>query len=173
MPYKGSMPKEEDQRVNRIPKKYDKTVIETDAEVVVRGPDLPGSTDPNGRPWTERTKEFWYKWRTSPQSKLMGELDWEFMLEVAVMHNEYWSPPRVINGEYKPALSATSRANYAAEMRQRVAKFGATHEDRAKLQMQIDVPHTAESEDKQIEAEAKSAIDYAERLAKKAAEVKE
>lgn len=102
----------------------------------------------------------------------MGPTDWEFLLEVAVLHNEYWMPPKVVDGEYKGGLSPTARANYAAEIRQRVAKFGATWEDRQKLQLAIETPQSEEELDKQIAQEAKKATNYAERLTKKAAEQK-
>jgi hypothetical protein len=170
--YKGLPPKDEDARVNRIPKKYDKTIINQDEEVTVRGIDLP-ELAPTGRPWCERTKDWWYTWRISPQAKLMGPTDWEFMLEIAVLHNEYWTPPKIVDGEYKGSLSPTARANYAAEMRQRVAKFGATWEDRQKLQLTIETPQSEEELDKRIAQEAKSITNYAERLNKKAAEQKE
>ena len=173
MPYKGLPPKPEDERINRVPKRFDKTLIETDSEVVVRGPDLP-ELAPNGQPWTDRTQAFWHVWRTSPQAKLMGPTDWEFMLETAVMHNEFWSPPyQLPNGQWKSPVASSVRANYAAEIRQRVAKFGATWEDRQKLQLMIETPQGEAEAEKRLEEDAKNAVDYVTRLTKKAAEAQE
>jgi hypothetical protein len=104
----------------------------------------------------------------------MGITDWDFHLDTAVLHNDYWRPAAVRNGKLDSAeLSPTAKSNYLAEIRQRVAKFGATWEDRAKLQLQIEVPQTEEVDDKKIEEDAKAAVSYAERLIKKAAKLQE
>ena len=48
--------------------------------------------------------------------------DWDFLLDTALMHHAMWSK---------------SQWTLAAEVRLRVAKFGATPEDRARLRMQF------------------------------------
>lgn len=166
LPYNGLPPKDEDQRVNRIPKRFDKTVIEPDDTPTTRGPELPSL--PNVR-WCKQTQEWWDTWRKAPQSKLMGDTDWQFMIECAIAHNEIFRT----RSPKERALAGTTLIGLLAELRQRVAKFGATWEDRAKLQLQIEVPQSADDADKRIEKDAKGAVDYAERLAKKAAELKE
>ncbi len=166
MVYNGLPPKDEDARVNRIPKRFDKTVIEQDETPVLRGPELPNL--PNIH-WCKMTKEWWETWRTSPQAKLMGETDWMYMFECAVAHNEIFR----VRAPKERALAGTTLIGLLAELRQRVAKFGATWEDRAKLQLQIEVPQSAEEADKRVEKDAKGAVDYATRLAQKAAEIKD
>lgn len=164
MPYKGVSPKDEADRVNRIPKRFDKTVIDADTEEVCRGPELP-PVSPNGFPWCPRTQEWWLTWRTSPQAKLMGPTDWETMFEAAYLHNELWRP-RITGRD----LGTTAVVNYLAELRRRVGAFGATWEDRQKLQLSIQVPGEDEDDEARIKADAGAAVDYVEKLTKYAAE---
>lgn len=171
IPYRGLPPKDEESRVNRIPKRFDKTTINQDEEEVLRGIDLP-ETAPKDIPWCEQTRIWWDNWRKSPQAKLMGVTDWDFLLDTAVLHNDYWRPARMVNGKLDDAtLSPTAKSNYLAEIRQRVAKFGATWEDRAKLQIQIETPLTEEEKEKAITEAAKKAVYSVEALNKKAAEI--
>ena len=69
-----------------------------------------------------RTIVWWDNWRRSPQAQHMGQVDWDFMVDTAMMHSQMW------NGDLK----------MAAEVRIRVAKFGATPEDRLRLKVQVD-----------------------------------
>lgn len=78
-------------------------------------PELPDDVD-----WHPRTRAWWETWRTSPQADVMIDTDWSFLLDTALMHHAMWS-----NGQW----------TLAAEVRLRVAKFGATPEDRARLRM--------------------------------------
>ena len=71
--------------------------------------------------WPKRTQEWWAMWAESPLSKTFGQTDWDFLLDTAILHAAYWM------GD----MSA------AAELRIRVAKFGATPEDRARLRIQF------------------------------------
>ena len=164
IPYKGVPPKDEDQRVNRIPKRFEKTILESDPEPVLRGPDLPLAA-PNGFQWCPRTLEWWDTWRRAPQSKLLGKTDWETMFEAAFLHNELWRP-RTTGRD----LSPTAIVNYLAELRRRVGAFGATWEDRQKLQLMIEVPQTEEEAEARLAYDAQAAVDYASRLNKYAAE---
>lgn len=84
---------------------------------VLRGPELPPAYS-----WHPQTRAWWDTWRHSPQAQNMTATDWDFMLDTAVLHTGMWM------GE----------AKLAAEVRLRVAKFGATPEDRARLRMQVD-----------------------------------
>lgn len=83
---------------------------------VVRGPELPEGD------WHPRTVAWWQTWRTSPQAKTFLATDWDVLAETALMHTRLW------NGE----------VSIAPELRLRVAKFGATVEDRLRLKMLID-----------------------------------
>lgn len=78
-------------------------------------PDLPADID-----WHPRTRAWWEMWRRSPQADVMIESDWYFLLDTALMHDAMWS-----KGQW----------TLAAEVRLRVAKFGATPEDRARLRL--------------------------------------
>lgn len=93
------------------------TIIESDD--AIRGPELPEGYD-----WPLATRNWWHTWRTSPQSQTLTDTDWDFLLDTARLHAEFWF------GDNK----------VAAELRLRVAKFGATPEDRLRLRLQIAEP---------------------------------
>lgn len=69
--------------------------------------------------WPARTREWWQMWIDSPQAEHFGSSDWQFLLDTALIHAQVW----------KGNLSA------ASELRLRVAAFGATPADRARLRM--------------------------------------
>lgn len=69
--------------------------------------------------WPERTREWWQVWIDSPQSEHFGSSDWQYLLDTALIHARLW----------RGDLSA------AGELRLRVAAFGATPADRARLRM--------------------------------------
>lgn len=77
--------------------------------------DLPDDID-----WHPRTVEWWGIWQRSAQADTFTESDWSFLLDTALMHHAMWS-----KGQW----------TLAAEVRLRVAKYGATPEDRARLRM--------------------------------------
>lgn len=83
---------------------------------------------PEGFEWHPRTVQWWEMWRDSPQAEHFMATDWDFLLDTALMHTAMW---------------AKSQWTLAAEVRLRVAKYGATPEDRARLRMQF-----AEADDK-------------------------
>lgn len=75
---------------------------------------------PDGVEWHPQTREWWGMWQRSPQADTFTESDWSFLLDTALMHHAMWE-----KGQW----------TLAAEVRLRVAKFGATPEDRARLRM--------------------------------------
>lgn len=76
--------------------------------------------------WHPATVRWWNNWRASPQGvKMMTLPDWDFLLDAALIHHNMWK-----NGRWE----------FASEVRLRVAKFGATPEDRARLKIDIEVP---------------------------------
>lgn len=85
--------------------------------------------DENGKPrkkrftWPTVTRRWWKMWGESPLSTEYTETDWSFLLDTAYLHALYWK------GDFR----------VAAELRLRVAKFGATPEDRARLRIQFAV----------------------------------
>ena len=83
-------------------------------------------TDAAGEPivWHPVTVKWWDGWRASPQGvRMVTDVDWDFLLDTARMHQELWSK---------------GRWELAAEVRLRVAKFGATPEDRARLRFDVE-----------------------------------
>jgi hypothetical protein len=95
------------------------TVLVADGKVY--GPELPDSFE-----WPDATLRWWQTWRTSAQAQKFTETDWSFLVDTAVLHAEFW-------------LGDRSRS-VAAELRLRVAKLGATPEDRARLRLQVGEP---------------------------------
>jgi len=115
---RGPAPKPADKRRRR--NANDATSIVPDGKL--RGPTLPKDV---GFEWNPRTKAWWLNWRKSAQSQTMTDSDWDFLLDTALMHHAMWE-----KGQW----------TLAAEVRLRVAKFGATPEDRMRLKFQIDDP---------------------------------
>lgn len=76
---------------------------------------------PNDYAWHPMTVRWWEIWRQSPMAEIMGATDWSFLLDTALMHTTMWD-----RGQW----------TLAAEVRLRVAKFGATPEDRLRLRIQ-------------------------------------
>lgn len=86
-------------------------------------PELPDlGVDNDGIPieWHPRTVDWWETWKRSELAKDFTASDWSFLLDTALMHHAMWS-----RGQW----------TLAAEVRLRVAKFGATPEDRARLRI--------------------------------------
>lgn len=69
--------------------------------------------------WHPETVQWWKVWAEAAQSDLFTATDWRFLHDTALIHTKFW------NGDM----------GVAAELRLRVAKFGATPEDRARLRM--------------------------------------
>lgn len=119
----GPQPKDPKRRVRNNKDPVPTTVLEfVPGEV----PELPTfQIDVEGQleefKWHSRTYVWWEVWRNSPQAELFGQSDWDFLIDTALIHTRFW------NGNM----------NVAAELRLRVAKFGATPEDRARLRYQF------------------------------------
>lgn len=79
----------------------------------VSQPDLPDFV------WHPATLAWWSMWAESPLSSEFTASDWSFLMDTALAHTAVW-------------CGALDRL---AELRQRVAKFGATPEDRARLRI--------------------------------------
>lgn len=111
-----------------------------------QAPDLPDFRINSGEDgivefvWPERTREWWATWVASPQAEHFSSTDWEFLLDTALIHAKVWA------GD----LSA------APELRLRVAKFGATMEDRARLRMQFAAADEADAKRPEAGANAKA-----------------
>lgn len=78
--------------------------------------------------WNPQTVRWWTNWRMSPQAtRMLTGPDWDYMLDTALMHHQMWE-------------SGGKNSERAAEIRLRVAAFGATPADRLRLKLEIDVP---------------------------------
>lgn len=117
----GPTPKDPSQRARRNKATTPQTILRFEH---AEAPDLPTfEIEVDGDlvefHWPARTVEWWAMWRASPQSEHFGSTDWDFLLDTALIHARYW------RGDL----------SQAAELRLRVAKHGATMEDRARLRM--------------------------------------
>lgn len=108
----GPAPKPADRRARRNKDPIGTTVLQ-----FVHGeqPFLPADVD-----WHPQTVEWWSVWARTPLAATFTETDWQFLLDTAVLHHKLWRDGNV---------------KVMAELRLRVAKFGATPEDRARLRI--------------------------------------
>lgn len=81
---------------------------------------------PDNREWSPETRDWWAMWGRSPQARYFGSTDWAALLDSALIHHGYWS-----------AESARARLEFAAELRLRIAEFGATPAARLRLRIQF------------------------------------
>lgn len=95
-----------------------------------RGPELPEGVLPDGDDWHPQTRALWDALRRNPLLVDEPELGWQFLIDTALMHHTMWSK---------------GRWEFASEVRLRVAKYGATPEDRMRLKVKIAVPSEVES----------------------------
>lgn len=124
---RGPAPKDPNRRARR---NAEPTALRVIAAKPVEQPGLPEfdititvDGEPQSRQfdWPARTREWWQMWADSPLSAEFTSTDWSELLDTALLHARFWG------GEIK----------VAAELRLRVAKFGATPEDRARLRIQF------------------------------------
>jgi len=108
----GPAPKDPSRRARRNADPVPSTSIRF---VKAEQPPLPADME-----WHPRTVEWWAMWRDAPQAEHFMASDWDFLLDTALMHTAMW---------------AKGQWTLAAEVRLRVAKYGATPEDRARLRM--------------------------------------
>lgn len=111
---RGPAPKDPARRARRNKDPQPLRVIEVEP---VAQPDLPTSPDDGG--WPAATVQWWTMWSDHPISTDFTSLDWEYLATTALCHAAVWS------GDLKQM----------PELRLRVAKFGQTLEDRARLRI--------------------------------------
>lgn len=122
---RGFAPKDPSKRAGHSPK--DPIPLRVITASRVEQPKLPGNlylfnpvTEKNERfTWPAQTKAWWKMWAESPLSADFTSTDWSELLDTAFIHARFW------RGDVK----------VAPELRLRVAKFGATPEDRARLRI--------------------------------------
>mgnify|MGYP000853176226 FL=1 len=107
-------------------RKSDEPVFDVLAESgEVHGPDLPDDALPEGEQWHPQTVRLWDALRRFPLLANEPELGWQFLIDTALMHHTMWTK---------------GRWEFASEVRLRVAKYGATPEDRMRLKIKIEIP---------------------------------
>lgn len=163
--YNGPPPLHDDDRIRRNPPIYDKVQPEWDG--YVRGPGLPGPPFV----WCEKTTEWWERQRRSPQSMLMMDSDWDYMLDTALLHNALWTPEFSVDKDkgtfVYTAKSATTLTNLSKEIRARMAEYGDTWANRRKLRMDLSTPSENDIPDIVKDAERTVARSYRDRSALK------
>ena len=115
---RGPAPKDTRSRA-RDQKRLEEALTIVTSDGTLHGPELP-----EGFEWPAATVTWWETWRLSPQAKTFTDTDWSFLVDTAVMHAEFWLGDRSVAGE----------------LRLRVAKFGATPEDRMRLKIAVGEP---------------------------------
>lgn len=140
MAYSQQIPKANPARNN---KHTELTLERRGGELI--GPDLSWTID-----WHPKTREWWDSWRRSDQAIMFEQTDWEELESTALIHHNIWNNPKISVAQLSAGL---------AEMRQRVAKYGATYEDRLKLRMKF--ADASIKEDKVV-ASGKRKVNYRE-----------
>lgn len=135
----GSAPKDPDQMANKSRAAAAKNQMRIVAAETTSAPELPeympvknpdyGRRDDDGNlidpdaqrfyEWPDMTRRWWHSWTHNPLTEDYRDSDWLDLLDCAVIHGRLW------NGEYKAA----------SELRLRMARHGATREDRARLRI--------------------------------------
>ena len=133
---KGRVPKTDLSRTNETARRAAEFVPVT-ADGVLRGPDLPDTIA-----WTVQTAKWWLTWRRSPQAQTFTESDWDFLLDTAMLHQEFWS----------------GSLSVAGELRLRVGKFGATPEDRMRLRLQVTAEDAAVKASRPVDSDRKARL---------------
>ena len=83
---------------------------------------------PEREEWHIATLRWWDHWRASPQAtRMLTDVDWDYLLDTALMHHRTW-------------MSGGTNTERLAEIRIRVAAFGATVADRLRLRQEIEAP---------------------------------
>lgn len=105
-----------------IRSRNDPDFTELEVSSVRHGQPLPEGVLPDDEPWHPQTLALWDSLRSSPLLADEPELGWQFLVDTALMHHTMWTK---------------GRWEFASEVRLRVAKFGATPEDRMRLKIKI------------------------------------
>lgn len=132
----GPPPKDPAKRVRRNKDSTGSTILRFELSEQPELPEFDVQVEADGElvsqkfVWPESTRRWWAMWGESPQSEIFGSTDWTFLLDTALLHAAVWG-----RGEMK----------YLPELRLRVAKVGATPEDRARLRMQFADADAADS----------------------------
>lgn len=114
----GAAPKDPSQMANASRAKAEKGRIRSVESEPCDAPELPDFM-PDGSEWPDHTIFWWDSWVEDPLTSDYRMSDWLDLLDCASIHGRLWQ------GDYKAA----------AELRLRMARHGATREDRARLRI--------------------------------------
>lgn len=120
MPGRGPAPKDPKRRARANKDPIPARTI--DADGVVGPQPLPDDLLPDGDDWHPATRRWWDRWCESPLAQTLLLVDWSELEACAVMHHEFMRKRTF---------------TLASELRLRMAKFGSTPEDRARLRISI------------------------------------
>lgn len=118
----GPAPSPTKRRRNKDPIETTEIVVDGAPVDELAGFDLPPMQEGT---WHPMTQALWLALRRSPLLTDEPELGWLFLLDTALMHHTMWEK---------------GRWEFAAELRLRLAKYGVTPEDRARLRIKITTP---------------------------------
>lgn len=132
----GPLPKDPGTRARNNPERIPFKLVEIPD---VEQPDLPEYFRYEGRriKWPVRTVEWWAQWNGSPLAQGFTEHDWSYLLDTAVLHAQFWL--------------GLGSVKVAGELRQRLAKFGVTPADRARLRIMFVTANEAEDAKKRAD----------------------
>jgi hypothetical protein len=122
----GRGPAPQSQRVrhnDNARREAEMTELEDDGDLY--GKPLPDGITPDGEPWHPETLELWESLRRHPLLKDEPPLGWAFLRDTALQHHIMWTK---------------GRWEFASEVRLRLAKYGATPEDRMRLKIKVKTP---------------------------------
>ena len=140
MPGRGRIPSKAEWSRERDQRRREAEFTRVADDGQLRGPDLPERSE--DKPWHLQTVAWWTTWRRSPLAQTFTATDWDFLLDTALLHNELWS----------------GNPGVAAELRLRVAKFGASPEDRLRLKVDISDEVAAAKAEPRVNAERKARL---------------
>ena len=99
--------------------------------------------------WHPQTLRWWKSIRSFPMLADEPDLGWQFLIDTALMHHTMWK-----KGKWE----------FAAELRLRMAKYGATPEDRMRLKISVsNPPPSVKTVDDEAPAAAASVTDITSR----------
>lgn len=111
--------------------------LEADGQLY--GDPLPEGVLPDDEEWHPQTVKWWDSLRRFPLLADEPDIGWQFLIDTALMHHTMWTK---------------GRWEFASELRLRVAKYGATPEDRMRLKIKVTTPPSqaaaAKSDDSKV-----------------------
>lgn len=124
----GAAPKDPGTQANAAIAKKEQARVRIVDSAPVSAPAIPRRM-PDGDAWPPQTLRWWKNWINDPMTLDYRQSDWADLLDCMVIHGMFWS---------------TGQVKYASELRLRLARHGATREDRARLRITFATADEAE-----------------------------